>query len=606
MRQLLFLLFLYFISACSLWAQELIPAYRLPISPKIYISDTALKADQALELSNQNQFFSKDSLRAPKHGYYYWFEIDLQDYLSDLIEDSIYFYPSQVEKGALYIFREGKLTALSYNRFEENELQRTNLESPYFIALQKNELIQGNKLLLLTQYIRATPNLSRIRFGVGNPQAHKVFSDYLTINSFKSQVLAFFFLGVASVLMVFNLILFFNMKERQYIYYGLFLLFQLIYYSRISPYLAANFGYENGLFFFWLTTVSQILINTFYLLFIRHFLELQKVLPRFDKVVKGVAILLIFFLLFVSAIIYMEPYSLLQAKIMNWQRYFMASFAFVGVAYLWKTYPGKLVYFVIAGTLVFTTGALMTMFLFDLDYMITGSAIESTIFALGLSYKIKLISIEKREAEKETYQTRLGALRSQINPHFIFNSLSSIQHLISSGQKEPALRYLSKFSKFVRQVLENSIDIHVTLEKEVELLRVYLDLESLRFEHAFEYNIVLPENADMLYEEVPMLIIQPFVENAIKHGLNAKKSGDKILTIHFKDSENYIICEVKDNGIGRKAAGELKRANYRPSRGMSLTYERLKLENKWQSIEDFIQYEDLNPGTKVIIKIPKQ
>lgn len=284
----------------------------------------------------------------------------------------------------------------------------------------------------------------------------------------------------------------------------------------------------------------------------------------------------------------------------------MATFAFAGVAYLWKVYKGKLVYFVIAGTIVFTTGALMTMFFLNLDYMITGSAIESTIFALGLSYKIKVIGTEKRIAEQETFQTRLGALRAQINPHFIFNSLSSIQHLISSEQKTAALKYLSKFSKFVRQVLENSLDVHVTLEKEIELLKVYLDLESLRFDHAFSYEVIVPKDSNLCYEEVPIMIVQPFVENAIKHGLMTKKSPEKKLTIRFFDLNEFILCEVEDNGIGRKAAAELKGTNYRPSRGMSLTYERLRLGNKWTVTEDYIQIEDLEQGTKVSIKIPKQ
>lgn len=135
---------------------------------------------------------------------------------------------------------------------------------------------------------------------------------------------------------------------------------------------------------------------------------------------------------------------------MDFQRYFMAGFAFFGVAYLFIFYPNKLKYFVIVATVIFTIGALMTMFLLDLDYMMGGSTIESIIFALGLSYKIKVISQEKSKMEKEAFKTKLGALRAQINPHFIFNSLSSIQHLIISWQKEAVLSYLNKFSKFVR------------------------------------------------------------------------------------------------------------------------------------------------------------
>ncbi|WP_332914007.1 sensor histidine kinase [Algoriphagus boritolerans] len=277
---------------------------------------------------------------------------------------------------------------------------------------------------------------------------------------------------------------------------------------------------------------------------------------------------------------------------------------FFGIGYLWFVYPSKLKYFVIAGTLVFTSGALMTMFFLKLDYMIAGSAIESTIFALGLSYKIKSINLQKQSAEKEAFQTKLGALRAQINPHFIFNSLSSIQHLISSGQREAALTYLTKFSKFVRQVLENSIDVHVTLEKEVELLKVYLDLESLRFDHTFSYQIDFPEDSNLSYQEVPMLIVQPFVENAIKHGLMPKESGERKVWIRFFDRADHLLCEVEDNGIGRKASAAAKGTIHRPSRGMVLTEERLKMINGVEN-QAQILIEDLHEGTKISIKLPK-
>ncbi|MBN3582330.1 histidine kinase [Algoriphagus aestuarii] len=607
MKAIFFVLIFSISSASILLAQESSHLYHITLQTKVFKSESKLTIQEAIQLSGENKFHETEKLGVANSTLRYWFEVNLKNQLNKIEnQDSIYFYPYGVEKGAVYIFRNGLLTPLSYNRMEKNELKRTSPESPLFIPIGKNELINGSKIFVLAEYVRATPDLSNKTFAFSTPEDHKLFSNYISIGSFKSQVLAFFFLGVSTVLMVFNLILFFNMKERQYIYYGLFLFFQLVYYSRISPYLAANFGYNYDHFFFWLTTVSQVLINTSYLLFIRHFLDFHHQLPKFDKIVKAIAIGLLCFMLVMSVLIYQDPYSLLQASLMNWQRYFMAAFAFLGVIYLWKAYQGKLVYFVISGTIVFTTGALMTMFYLDLDYMITGSAIESTIFALGLSYKIKTISTEKRVAEQETFQTRLGALRAQINPHFIFNSLSSIQHLISSEQKGAALKYLAKFSKFVRQVLENSLDIHVTLEKEIELLKVYLDLESLRFDHTFTFEILLPENSTLLYEEVPMLIIQPFVENAIKHGLVPKQSSDKKLTIRFMDREEYIICEVEDNGIGRKAAALNKGTNYRPSRGMSLTYERLQMSNSWNKVKDPILIEDLEPGTKVTIKIPKQ
>ncbi len=576
-----------------------------PLVPQIIRIDSSASVREILQLRRLGGFDQKVSHGTAKKGIEYWFEIDFAPY-SGVLDgvDSLYVYPGHFEQAQLYYFPGGKIDSLNLTRLTPNDLKRSSLHSAEYVKIARKDLLEGSVLLIKGIYHRATPNLDTKVIRFSDPESHSVFSQYVSQNAFKSQILAFFFLGVASVLMVFNLILFFYMKEKQYIYYGAFLLFQLIYYSQISPYLAANFGYNAFYFFYWLTTVSQLLINLFYLLFIRHFLEFPRYLPRFDQVVLGISYLLFFLILSNSILIFFKPYSLLQSQLMDFQRYFMAGFAFFGVGYLYLRYPNQLKYFVISATLIFTTGALLTMFLLDLDYMVAGSSIESIIFALGLSYKIKLISQQKQKAEKEAFQTKLGALRAQINPHFIFNSLSSIQHLISSGQKEAALSYLSKFSKFVRQVLEHSIDVQVSLEKEIELLKVYLDLEALRFDHAFSYQIETPPELDLSFTEVPMLIVQPFVENAIKHGLMPKREGQRMVSIRFIEDENHICCQIEDNGIGRKAAQELKKKDYRPSRGMSLTAERLRMVN--QNLKDNpILIEDLEVGTRVTIKFPK-
>jgi sensor histidine kinase YesM len=556
-------------------------------------------------MSSQGLFDQNVSPGIAHRDFEYWFEVDFSPHLDVLSQtDSIYFYPGGVEISHLYIFQGGEVKELNLTLMADNDLKRNKYQNIHYLPISVADFIDGTKLFVKSRYLRGTPDIGKKLFAFSTPEAHNLLAGYLSPSSFKIQVLAYFFLGVAAVLMVFNVILFFYVKEFQFIYYGAFLLFQLIYYSRISPNLADYFGFDFPWFYFWLTTVSQLLINLFYLMFIRHFLEFQKVLPQFDQLVVGIAGLLIGLVLINSFIIFSNPYSLVQSYLMDGQRYFMAGFAFFGIGYLWLFYPYKLKYFVIAGTLIFTSGALMTMFLLRLDYMITGSAIESTIFALGLSYKIKTISQEKQAAEKDAFQTKLGALRAQINPHFIFNSLSSIQHLISSGQREAALSYLSKFSKFVRQVLENSIDVHVTLEKEVELLKVYLDLESLRFDHGFSYHIDFPKESNFNYQEVPMLIVQPFVENAIKHGLMPKQSGDRKVWIRFFDYPNHILCEVEDNGIGRKASAAAKGDIHRPSRGMALTEERLKMINGVENVTQ-ISIEDLDKGTKISIKLPK-
>jgi hypothetical protein len=579
--------------------------FQVPITPSIVRLDSAWTIKEALDWHGKEAFAQKISQGKAVKGKEYWMEVDFSPFAEMLLPlDSIYIYPGNLDLSTLYFFPGDGIDSLNLTRLVKNDLRRERLHSMEYVKVATKDLLRGSYLLIKAKFIRGSPDLDTRVIRFSDPDSHSIFSKFISETSFRSQVLAFFFLGVAAVLMVFNLILFFNMRERQYIYYGAFLLFQLVYYSQISPYLASVFGYDSFYLYYWLTTVAQLLINLFYLLFIRHFLEFPKLMPKFDKLVMSVAGLLLVLIFANSFLIFLQPYSILQSQLMDFQRYFMAGFAFFGVGYLFFYYTNTLKYFVISATLIFTTGALLTMFLLDLDYMVGGSTIESIIFALGLSYKIKVISQEKRRVEKDAFTTKLGALRAQINPHFIFNSLSSIQHLISSGEKNAALSYLSKFSKFVRQVLENSLDVHVTLEKEIELLKVYLDLESLRFDHAFSYEINTPPHFDLSFFQVPMLIVQPFVENAIKHGLMPKQEGERKLIIRFVEEEESIRCEIEDNGIGRKAAALLKPQDYRPSRGMALTEERLKMSHPSGTVTQ-LRIEDLPQGTRVTINLWK-
>ncbi|WP_268036313.1 sensor histidine kinase [Algoriphagus sp. PAP.12] len=607
MRKTIFLmLFLGFLLSNLAFSQSISLNYQIPIPTKVLALDTVASIKQIQNLSDLRTFHGSENLGSARAKTNYWFEVDFSEFLENHPDlDSLIFYPVGIEKGNLFVWNQDHFDSLSLNRFEENVLLRSEFSGLNYVPIPVQNLFHGSKLFMRVNYIRISPNLTNKVFYSSTPQAHATFSQLVSRNSFKSQVLAYFFLGVAFVLLVFNLILFSYMKDRQYIYYGLFILFQLMYYSQISPTLAQVFGYHYSKFFFWMTTVSQVIINLTYLMFIRHFLDFKEKMPKFDRIVKGLAYGLCGFTLLMAVLVIINPYSRLQADLMNVERIFMATFTLFAVIYLWRNYPDNLVWFVISGTVIFTTGALCTMFLLDLDYMVAGSAVESIIFSFGLSYKIKAISSQKQKAEIEAYQTKLGALRAQINPHFIFNSLASIQHLISSGQNQAALRYLSKFSKFVHQVLENSLDIHITLEKEIELLKVYLDLESLRFDHAFSYEIEIDPDSNLDQEEVPMMIVQPFVENAIKHGLLPKKEGDRKLKIHFHECDLFIHCEVMDNGIGITASKANKTPNSRPSRGLMLTEERLKMAHKSIDREELIQFSDCHPGTKVLIKIPK-
>ncbi len=222
-----------------------------------------------------------------------------------------------------------------------------------------------------------------------------------------------------------------------------------------------------------------------------------------------------------------------------------------------------------------------------------------------LSEKNRLISEQRDTIGQMNRQLEKRMLRAQMNPHFIFNSLGSIQHLISTNDKKGALTYLSKFSKLLRQVLESSVNISLVLSEEIELLKIYVELEALRFDHSFSYQFEIDENLDIDAHEVPMLLVQPYIENAIIHGLMPKE-GNKELKVSFTDKGDNIECVIEDNGVGLTQT-EARKSN-RISRGMSITERRIQAL-KQHSAQQLVKIENLyenRSGTRVTILIPKE
>ena len=243
-------------------------------------------------------------------------------------------------------------------------------------------------------------------------------------------------------------------------------------------------------------------------------------------------------------------------------------------------------------------------------YLEMGALGELFFFALGLGYKRKQLEKEKKNAELQKMMSELQLLRTQMNPHFIFNCLNSIKLYAEKNDIEAATSYLFRFSRLMRLVLENSKSGQITLKQEIETIRLYLDMESMRFKEKLQYKIVVDKNTDPEYTEVPPMLIQPYVENAIWHGLMHKEDGG-LITIHVSEQDETLIISVKDNGIGRKKAGELKSmsAITHKSFGMNITGERLALLNAEYKINANVSVNDLYEngvaaGTEVIIKIP--
>ncbi len=215
------------------------------------------------------------------------------------------------------------------------------------------------------------------------------------------------------------------------------------------------------------------------------------------------------------------------------------------------------------------------------------------------------------ELKQKGVELEMQALRAQMNPHFIFNSLNSINRFILQNNKAQASEYLTKFSKLVRMILHNSQASLITLESELESLELYLNLEGLRFNYHFDYKISVPRELDISSLKVPPLILQPFVENAIWHGLMHKEEKGQ-LDINVSGEDNYLYFKITDNGIGRKKAEALssKSATKHKSMGLRITTNRIAILNNSHSTMSPVTFNDLvHPdgsaaGTEVTIKMP--
>lgn len=229
----------------------------------------------------------------------------------------------------------------------------------------------------------------------------------------------------------------------------------------------------------------------------------------------------------------------------------------------------------------------------------------------------RLRVIKKRHHEKESlinavHELEQLALKSQMNPHFIFNSLNSIQQYVIDKDVEGANKFISSFSRLIRKTLDFSTSNEITLQEEISYLSDYLELEKNRLEGKFSYFIEVDNTFNQAELVVPPLLLQPFVENAVRHGVRYRNDNHGLISISFKKKNSQLVCVIEDNGVGRKASMSYKTSNtveYQ-SKGMSLTSKRIEALNKKNNekiemkVEDAATGAHLHAGTKVTVTFP--
>ena len=410
--------------------------------------------------------------------------------------------------------------------------------------------------------------------------------------------------------------------------------------------------------FFKLTHLAWVWIyNIAYFFFVFKFLHFKKHFKKQTKIIEKILYLLVFIdvVCFVIAI----ATNSLEILTSCYTFIFLPTIIILTLIcfyFLFKT-PEPTKYYILIGSFILFVSSLLGTLAVDFGLVFEsketgylsfyiGLIVENIFFSLGLGFRQKLIINERNEANKklivnlrenetlkeevnqqllekidvlnEQIQLReqiddlkLTALRSQMNPHFMFNALNSIKLYIINNEKKNATYYLNKFSKLMRRILEASAIKETSLKEELETTQLYMAIENIRFSNEINFKVFCNDES-LKSVKVPPLLLQPFLENALWHGLSSKKNDKKIEISIDKTDANYLQITIEDNGIGRKAAANIKAEKFinRKSLGMEITKDRLSnfvknYKNNYQILFDDLMDDSKNPtGTKVILKIP--
>ncbi len=536
----------------------------------------------------------------------YWVRLDFKNNLEHLKTSKGWRLRTKDFSKAFIFFNEnGQIHQRPVGKFNKQEEKASFIYTPG-IYFTNDQLIDNQYLYLKIQLTFALPG--KPKFEYLSDANNRFYTQYYNIEDLKQLFPDQIYLGACGIIFITFLVVYLNIHKLEFLFYALYVLFSIVYLLQDNLLIPGYINFYDSLFGYWSVVISQVLINLFYIAFAVHYLDTKKKHPLLHTSMH-IIIGFLTVLVITDFLVFFTGNYVAHSYLLNIQRLVMTLFGIVSMAYLLMVCKDKLAIFVVVGSFIYMVGALGYLFTLNKHLMVLGSSIEIIIFSLGLAYKIKLEYEGRLTLQQEVMSKEINVLRAQMNPHFVFNALSSIQHLILQNNRKAALSYLSKFSKLARNVLESSREAIVSLTEEIDLLRSYLELESLRFDNAFSYSIVVDESLETDIIEVPLMLLQPFAENAIIHGLVGKKKGKKCLCIRIQKMGNFCIIEIEDNGIGRIPYISVNKEQNRTSCGMKITQRRLKMLHDSEENKNTLEIVDKfdskgNPaGTKVIIKL---
>ncbi len=571
-----------------------------------------LSIEEILKPELNTQFKKIESSQKLDHSKTYWLKVDLSEVDLTKKEPWIIVRNNFTVNNLYYPTAEG-IHVSKTGEYEpiENDLEEVNWRYHQFPATQ---LFEGRYVYIELRETFFNNWISEKPIDITTQSNFSLFSlvNYVAANNYKFR--AVLFIGGIAFLLIYTFGIYFIYKDSIYLHYGIYLVFILMYLGiKMYPHLStAIFGHYPLLNHMW-NEVTQVLLNFWYTRFVRKFIDAKNLYPKFDKAARYVE----WFLLAISALIIviltLSPINTVLIKVVTLERIVMIVFALVSNVYIIKNLKDRRGLFIITGSSFLLGGSVIALVLGDIQYFMIGVMIEIFIFALGLGILMKRREDEKTVLSQEMERVKMTALQTQMNPHFIFNSLNSIRSYMLRNETNEASGYLSKFSRLIRLILEYSSEEHITLEEELKVLSLYVHIEQLRFREEFGFTIQMSGDINTEQILVPPLIVQPFLENAIWHGL-MQKNGEKELVLKVAKKDGLLEITLRDNGIGRVRAGANKTGaqKRRKSMAIELTTKRLEILNSKSDFRNTVIINDLygaegEPlGTEVIIKMPEK
>ena len=424
--------------------------------------------------------------------------------------------------------------------------------------------------------------------------------------------------GGLFILFLYHFLIYFQNRSKLYLYYSFYMLALTIYLLKHvtpQPYIEV---------YKYLNFTIQFAGYAFYIAFARHLLDTRARLIKWDKYFEvGIKAIVAFIPGFII-IQFFFGYEF-QEKAFVIIAPALTLFILLSYVVIVKRIHDKFSAFFVIGSLLYVVSANLSfaeyaigkewyynLGLQPMFFMYLGSILQCLIFAIIIGFILRRIQDKSKNAEvrlaiklKEMEEIKMTALQSQMNPHFLFNSLNSINNFVLKNQVEKASDYITKFSKLIRVILNSSSSPKSTLAEELKILALYIRLEQMRVSGGFTYEVNVSDDLNLDKIEVPPLFLQPFIENAIWHGIT-KKEGDKKIELNIKCTEDKVICVVKDNGIGIDKTKKLTHIDQRRKfSGAKATENRIRMlyQNKDVNIETNALTGN-NTGTEVIIEFP--